>query len=124
MERELETFFGADGAHFDVLHLGMGGDGHVASLFPGTDALAETERRAIATTAPPSMDVADRVSLTLTVFNAAALVLFAATGASKRDALADVFGGKSGLPAARVAPIGDLVWMLDDALGRGIADGV
>ena len=117
MERELEVFFGADGARFDVLHLGMGSDGHVASLFPGSDGVGEAERRAVSTTAPPTMDVADRVSLTLPVLNAARTTFFAATGAGKADALrAARAGGPDAPPAGRVAPAGTLSWLVDQAL--------
>ena len=120
MERELEVFFGADGARFDVLHLGMGGDGHIASLFPGSDAVDETERRAVSTTAPPTMDVADRVSLTLPVLNGARAAFFGATGEGKRDAFARALAGGDAVPAARIDPAGELTWLVDAALADGI----
>ena len=121
MEAELETFFGDDGARFDVLHLGMGSDGHVASLFPSRDALRETERRAVATEAPDGMAVADRATLTLPVLNAASLVLLAATGDGKRAAFSEVLDAEpgGGPPAARLGPLGDLVWLVDRALAQG-----
>lgn len=123
MERELELFFGDDGARFDVLHLGMGADGHVASLFPGSEAVRETDRRALSTVAPDGVAVSDRVTLTMPVLNAAQLALFAATGAGKRDAFSAVLhaGPGEGPPAARVAPIGDLIWLVDRDLGDGLA---
>ena len=122
MERELEAFFGADGMHLDVLHLGMGADGHIASLFPGSDALDEHERRAVSTTAPPSMDVPDRVTLTYPVLNAARTTFLAATGEAKREALSAVLAPGSSLPAARFRPAGSFTLLLDQALADGLDD--
>ncbi|HEX8299392.1 MAG TPA: 6-phosphogluconolactonase [Rubricoccaceae bacterium] len=118
----LEEFFGAAPARFDVLHLGMGPDGHVASLFPGSPALAEQNRRVVATEAPDGMAVRDRITLTLPVLGRSALTLIAATGAGKRDALAAVFSTDPP-PAGRVRPEnGELTWLLDAALADGIAE--
>lgn len=118
----LEEFFGNAKARFDVLHLGMGADGHVASLFPGSPALEERFRRVVATEAPAGAAVRDRISLTLPVLGRSAVALVAATGAAKRDALAAVFGDDPP-PAGRVVPEnGELTWLLDRALADGIVE--
>jgi 6-phosphogluconolactonase len=98
---------------FDIIHLGMGEDGHTASLFPGNDALNERQAwlRAIhdAPKPPP-----DRLTLTLPVLNAARAVLFMVLGAGKRDALARVLRRDPALPASRVQPSdGELQFIVD-----------
>ncbi len=100
---------------FDIIHLGMGEDGHTASLFPGSPALEE--RHALvyyvhdAPKPPP-----DRVTLTLPVINAAGAVLLMVQGASKREALARVLQRDPALPASRVKPIdGELQFIVDRA---------
>ena len=124
-EQALEQFFG-DRLRFDVLHLGMGDDGHVASLFPGSPALGEAGRRVVHTQSPEGTAVRDRLSLTYPALDAARLCLVAAHGEKKRPAFTDVLdaydGEQDGPPIARVAPAGDLVWLVDRALSQGIAD--
>ncbi len=118
----LEEFFGNAKARFDVLHLGMGPDGHVASLFPGSPALEEKNRRVVATEAPAGMAVRDRISLSLPVLGRSAVTLIAAAGADKRDALAAAFS-ENPPPVGRVAPEdGELTWLLDRALADGIVE--
>jgi 6-phosphogluconolactonase len=104
---------------FDIIHLGLGEDGHTASLFPGNDALNEQQAwvRAIhdAPKPPP-----DRVTLTLPVLNAARAVLFMVQGAGKRDALARVLRRDPALPASRVQPVdGELQFIVDKAAFGG-----
>ena len=118
----LEEFFGAAKARFDVLHLGMGADGHVASLFPGSPALAEKHRRVVATEAPAGVAVRDRISLTLPVLGRSAVALIAATGAAKRDALAAAFGDDPPPVGCVVPEDGELTWILDRALADGIVE--
>ncbi len=116
----LEEFFGHAPARFDVLHLGMGPDGHVASLFPGSPALNERHRRVVATEAPDAFAVRDRITLTLPVLGRSAVTLIAAAGAGKRDALAAAFSDDPP-PVGRVHPErGELTWLLDAALADGI----
>jgi 6-phosphogluconolactonase len=90
----------------DAVLLGMGDDGHTASLFPGSDALAETSRLVVKTQAPHP--VAERLTMTLPLLNAAANRWFLVRGASKARAFQEVRAGN--LPAARIeAP----AWFLD-----------
>ncbi|MEO8509614.1 MAG: 6-phosphogluconolactonase [Chloroflexota bacterium] len=95
----------------DLIWLGMGPDGHCASLFPGSDALAERERLVVANWAPGPK--AWRMTFTYPLINAAREVLFLVTGADKADALAAIRRGAD-LPAAQVkAPQTD--WVIDSA---------
>ena len=125
-ESELETFFGDAPVRFDVLHLGMGSDGHTASLFPGSPALDETERRVVDTLSPPSSPVLHRISLTFPSLSHSALTLVAAHGEGKREPFAEAveaYGGAAtaGPPVSRVRPEGELVWLVDRRLADGIA---
>ena len=86
-------------ARFDLLLLGLGRDGHVASLFPDEPTLDETERRVIGAQARLEPFV-DRITLTLPMLRAARAVLFLATGADKADAARRAFAG----PPARSTP--------------------
>ena len=119
-ESELRLAFAASGSTppaFDLVWLGMGADGHTASLFPEGDALNETERWVVPAWAP-SLE-AWRLSLTLPVLNAGRRVIFAVTGADKADALGRVRAGDHVLPAARVT--GDEVEWIVDAAAAGEA---
>lgn len=118
-EETLRAYFGDGLPAFDLLLLGMGADGHVASLFPGSPALDETERWVVATESPPSSPVRDRVTLTFPALNAARTVLFLVAGASKRDALAAVHRDPGDAPPAeRVEAQDRLLWFVDeDAAG-------
>lgn len=100
----------------DLIWLGMGSDGHTASLFPGSSALAERRRWVVATSAPASAAVAGRMSLTLPVINAARSVLFVVTGSDKRAALRSVRSGSRELPAGRVRARSAL-WLVDARAG-------
>jgi 6-phosphogluconolactonase len=104
----------------DIVLLGMGADGHTASLFPGTAALEETERWVVANEVPQQQTT--RITLTYPVLNHAHLTCFLVTGADKADALSQVFSGSSDAPpAAGVQPVdGQLVWFLDQDAAEGI----
>jgi 6-phosphogluconolactonase len=97
---------------FDLIWLGMGPDGHVASLFPGTAGLDERERWVIANWVPSLK--AWRMSLTFPVLNAAREAIVVATGSAKADALRRVRGGDTDLPASRLRP-SQLEWIVDAA---------
>lgn len=106
----LQEDLGGDG-RFDLILLGMGADGHTASLFPDTPAVSERERSVVAVYVK-KLDVW-RATLTLPVINAARHVMFLVTGQEKADALARVHAGEP-LPAAMVQPSdGHLTWLVD-----------
>jgi 6-phosphogluconolactonase len=105
-------------AVFDVVHLGMGPDGHCASLFPGSDALAITDPAvlAVANRDPNANNPHDRITLTLPAIARARLVVFTVSGASKRDAFARLLAGDD-LPAGRVEA-DHVLWLVDaDVVG-------
>lgn len=113
-ERELAAFFASrreTSPAFDLVLLGMGTDGHTASLFPGGPELDERIRWAVASRAPAPPN--DRVTLTLPALAAARRRVVLVTGAEKRGVLARVLAGDRALPAARVA--GDVLWLVDRA---------
>ena len=102
---------------FDLIFLGMGPDGHTASLFPHTAALAVTDRLVVANHVPKLNT--DRITFTTPVLNAAANVAFLVAGADKAPALAAVLEGPPNpdeYPSQRIAPTsGDLYWLVDRA---------
>ena len=129
-ERELRTVFAtpdgpprvAPGARFDLILLGMGDNGHTASLFPGLAAVHETQRWVLAEyVAEVSMW---RVTLTPVVINAAPQVLFLVTGGDKAPMLQRVLEGPhqpGTLPAQAVAPShGQLRWLVDTAAAANL----
>jgi 6-phosphogluconolactonase len=116
-EAELRRTFGlAAGASerpkFDLVWLGMGPDGHTASLFPGASTLTERRRWVIAATAPPTSPVAARMTFTLPLINGARTALFVVAGADKATTLRSVRSGSRDLPAARVRARSTL-WLVD-----------
>jgi 6-phosphogluconolactonase len=100
---------------FDLVLLGVGGDGHTASLFPGTSALAETRRLAVAVWVQKLNQF--RITLSLPVLNAAALVVFLVVGQEKADVLRRVLepsGGSDPVPAQLIRPTdGEVKWLVD-----------
>ncbi len=111
-QEELEAVLGT-GGRFDLILLGMGADGHTASLFPGTLALEEKTRWVVENYVE-SLD-SWRVTLTRPMLNAARQVTFLVSGAAKAETLARVRAGER-LPAALVHPSpGRLTWMVDSA---------
>lgn len=115
-ERTLQSFYGADRLDrarplFDVTLLGLGTDGHTASLLPGTNVLMERCRWVAAVTGAGSET---RITLTYPVLESSRQVAFLVTGSEKRDILAQLRRGNESLPAARIRPIGQL-WIFGDA---------
>jgi 6-phosphogluconolactonase len=111
VERVFETA-AAGVPQFDLILLGMGDDGHTASLFPGTEALGISDRLVTANFVPQK-DMW-RVTFTYPLINAAHCVMFLVAGADKADMVSRVLSG-SDLPAAHVRPRGELIWVLDRA---------
>ena len=107
---------------FDLLLLGMGDDGHTASLFPGSPVDVKTPTAAV--TAQYQGRPANRVTITPVVLNQAKRVVFLVSGQSKSQALANVLYGDFDpdlLPAQRIRPVdGELVWMVDRAAASGL----
>jgi 6-phosphogluconolactonase len=107
---------------FDLILLGMGPDGHTASLFPETAALGETGRWVVPNYVPKF--AANRLTLTYPVLNAAREVLFLVAGADKVQRLAEVLEGPSDwnrLPSQGVRPeAGSLAWFVDRAAAAGL----
>jgi 6-phosphogluconolactonase len=122
-ENELRRLFPPPWPRFDLLLLGMGPDGHTASLFPGSAALEENKRWVLATTSPA--EPKQRLSLTLPVLSNAATIYFLISGRDKAGTLATVLSGvstHSALPAARVRlSNGKVVWWIDEAAARAFA---
>jgi 6-phosphogluconolactonase len=117
-ENQLKTFFaGVTWPCFDLVFLGMGEDGHTASLFPGSDALNEKSKWVVATKLEQSGQ--ERITLTVPVFNHAARVIFLVTGEEKARTLAEVLHPKEGsdsLPAQEIQLVaGKLEWLVDNA---------
>jgi 6-phosphogluconolactonase len=108
---------------FDVILLGMGPDGHCASLFPHTDALDVRDRLVTANHVPQLQT--DRITLTVPVINNAAHVVFLVAGADKADALAAVLEGArdpATYPSQLIAPEdGTLHWLVDRAAAAKLA---
>jgi len=117
-ENQLKTFFaGRTWPCFDFVLLGMGADGHTASLFPGDAALNEKTKWVMATR--PEGSKRARITLTVPVFNRAARVLFLVKGAEKAERLAQVLRPQSGAepkPVQMIQPVdGSLEWLVDTA---------
>ncbi|MEE8190294.1 MAG: 6-phosphogluconolactonase [Candidatus Scalindua sediminis] len=111
----LHDHFREDSPHFDLILLGIGEDGHTASLFPDTDAIEECERHTVAVFVPRLNTW--RVTLTLPVLNAAREVIFLVSGSSKSNIIQRIMSVKQptkDLPATMVNPEnGTLRWILD-----------
>jgi 6-phosphogluconolactonase len=108
---------------FDVLMLGVGPDGHVASLFPGLTALAVQEPAAIAVRDSPKPPPT-RISLTMPVLSRAEQVWFLVAGADKADAVTRTLGGAPLREAPAGGPHGrqQTLWLVDQAAAAGLAD--
>jgi 6-phosphogluconolactonase len=120
-EEELRGFFGTDGPpRLDLILLGIGEDGHTASLFPETSALEVTDRWVVAN--PVLKLETTRLTLTIPVINTARAVNFLVAGEGKAGALQEILEGDAdprAYPAKFVRPeSGDLTWIVDRAAAR------
>lgn len=107
---------------FDLVHLGMGPDGHCASLFPDSDALAiaDPDVLVVANRDPNAINPHHRITLTLAAIGRARLVVFTVSGTSKHDAFARIAGGDN-LPAARVVA-DEVLWLIDGDVAGGLPE--
>jgi 6-phosphogluconolactonase len=112
---QLRSELGPGTPVLDLCLLGMGPDGHTASLFPGQPSLSESSRLCLAVKHPSSGQ--DRLTLTYPVLNASRNVAFIAQGAEKAGLIAQVLAnhGLSDVPAARVRPASPPIWFVDRA---------
>jgi len=109
----------------DLVLLGLGEDGHTASLFPGTTAV--TEQRRLVTVGQAPKGIVSRLTLTVGVLNRATVVLFLVTGAGKAQTVRAVIEPRNqmepALPAALVRPEnGRLIWLLDRSAGASLSE--
>ena len=119
-QKTLRQFFQSDQESknfpsFDLILLGMGADGHAASLVPGSSILGEKKHWVLATDVPDYIVVKQRITLTLPVLNNAKNVLFLVSGNDKKEMLRKVMSDKERkkYPAGLIEPQGDLYWYTD-----------
>ena len=102
--------------NFDIILLGMGSDGHIASLFPGSELLKEKKKWVAAVPQEVGSPAAARVTLTLPVFNQATNILFLISGSKKRKILDTILSNPAEAeeiyPAALIKPAGNLIWLV------------
>jgi 6-phosphogluconolactonase len=116
-ERTLREAYGGESLDparplFDVMLLGLGADGHTASLLPG-DPVLEERRRWVAAVAHGRPET--RITLTYPAIDSSRRVAFLVTGPEKAPILRAIRAGDSRAPAARVRPVGELLWLVDRA---------
>lgn len=122
LRESFQTFAKPDPAtsfpSFDLVLLGLGADGHTASLFPGDAALEEKTRWVVAVEGSRASPPVQRITLTLPVINEARCVLFLVSGSNKLKAVQEILNTphNATYPAAHVQPLGKLLWFIDEGL--------
>lgn len=119
-EQKIKTFFNLkenEFPRFDLILLGIGGDGHTASLFPFTEALKESQKNAVANLVEKLSTT--RLTLTFPLINSARNIIFLVKGAEKAKTMQIILEGKfepEKFPAQNVKPTnGELLWLIDEA---------
>lgn len=122
-EKELQAFFGCEAGEFpslDIILLGMGDDGHTASLFPQTKALKVIDRLVTVGNKGESQ----RLTFTASLINQGRCVIFLVAGENKRPALGQIFApvaDETNYPARLIQPQGELWWLLDQDAGAEVS---
>lgn len=115
-EVQLKEFFGGELPVFDLALLGIGADGHTASLFPGDTALGERERWVVAVDGKHGIPAVPRVTLTFPVLNNARCAIFLVAGGDKKQVVDEILSDKDAAankyPAALIRPQGGLIWFV------------
>jgi 6-phosphogluconolactonase len=117
--RELKSFYGTEALDpacplFDLVLMGIGPDGHTASLFPNYPAIDVIDRWVVGVPKANVEPFVPRVSLTLPTLSSCREMLFEVAGKEKRAILTRVFAGEN-LPANRAQSVGETVWLIDEA---------
>lgn len=121
-EEHLREFFQiqvGEIAALDLILLGMGDDGHTASLFPHTEALSVRDQLITV----GNKDAQPRITFTVPLINHAGCVMFVVAGANKRPALAEIFAPIADdltYPSRLIQPQGELWWLLDQTAGQDL----
>jgi 6-phosphogluconolactonase len=118
-ERKLKSFYGSERLDdirplFDLVLMGVGPDGHTASIFPGYPAMQESDRWVVGVPQANVEPFVPRVTLTLPALGSCREMLFEVSGSAKRAILTRVLGGEN-LPAARARSRGETVFLVDQA---------
>jgi 6-phosphogluconolactonase len=120
-EETLAELFGSEQFRADLVILGIGSDGHTASLFPGTEALDETDKLFVANWVPGKEMW--RLSATFRLLHHAAEVMFLATGEAKAEVVSQILEGEAAYPARTVMEgAADVTWYLDRAAAAHLSE--
>lgn len=119
-EEDLRSAFGGqEPPVFDLIMLGLGPEGHTASLFPDAPELEITDRTMVPVHRP-DLPQPWRVSMTLPVLNAAKHVMFLVDGEEKAPIVARAVAGDRTLPAGRISPAGELTWLVTESAASAL----
>ncbi len=125
-DQAVNSMLTESGGAFDLVILGLGADGHTASLFPGdTCCLGERRRAVCAVSAPPTAGIRERVTLTYPVLQRARTIVFLISGDAKRPAVTELLAGsgrRAPYPAARFVSASQAYWYLDSHAAAGLPE--